>query len=90
MNKSQLINHIASIAGLSKAQATDALDAFCTIVQSELSHGGEVNIKNFGVFYTIQRAERMGHNPKTGEPLLIPTAGVAKFKAGKTLKEAVA
>ncbi|ULJ61040.1 HU family DNA-binding protein [Wielerella bovis] len=90
MNKSQLIKHIASIAGLTQAQADDALDAFCTIVQSELAHDGEVNITGFGSFKVTQRAERKGRNPKTGEKVKIAARKVVKFKAGKTLKDAVA
>lgn len=90
MNKSQLIKHIASIAGLTETQADDALDAFCTIVKSELAHGGEVEIKGFGSFSTHERKERMGRNPKTGAPAVIPAARVVKFKAGKALKDAVA
>ncbi|SSY80660.1 HU family DNA-binding protein [Alysiella crassa] len=90
MNKSTLIQHIASIAGLTKTQADDALDAFCTIVQSELAHGGTVEIKGFGSFSTTQRAERVGRNPKTGEPVVILASRAPKFKAGKSLKDGVA
>lgn len=90
MNKSELIKAIASESGLTQAQASNAIDALCKVVIDELSQGGEVEIKGFGNFYTTDRAERMGRNPKTGEPAVIPAARVAKFKAGKTLKDGVA
>lgn len=90
MNKSELIKAIASESGLTQAQASNAIDALCKVVIDELSQGGEVEIKGFGSFSTQQRAERIGHNPKTKEPVIIPATRVAKFKAGKTLKDAVA
>lgn len=90
MNKSELIKTIATESGLNHAQASDALNAFCKTVIDELANGGEVEIKGFGSFTTHERAERMGRNPKTGEPALIPASRVAKFKAGKSLKDGVA
>lgn len=90
MNKTELIKSIAAESGLSHAQAENALNALCKVVIDELSQGGEVNIAGFGRFYATERAERMGRNPKTGEPTLIPAACVPKFKAGKTLKDSVA
>lgn len=90
MNKSDLIQAMSTHSGLSQTDCSKALDAFCASVINELGDGGTVEIKGFGSFYTTDRAERMGRNPKTGEPAVIPAARVAKFKAGKTLKETVA
>lgn len=90
MNKSELIKAMSVQSGLTQAQASNAIDAFCKTVIDELSQGGEVEIKGFGSFSIHERKERMGRNPKTGAPAVIPAARVAKFKAGKALKDAVA
>lgn len=90
MNKAELIKTIATESGLTQTQANDALNALCKVVIDELSIGGEVNIVGFGRFYVAERTERMGRNPKTSKPVMIPATCVAKFKAGKTLKDAVA
>ena len=89
MNKSELINHIATSAGLTKAQATAALQAFETSVIDTLANGGEVTLIGFGTFKVTDRAARTGRNPKTGEELQISASKVPTFKAGKALKEAV-
>lgn len=89
MNKSELINHIATTAGLTKAQATAALQAVETGVIDTLANGGQVSLVGFGTFSIKDRAARTGRNPKTGEELLIAASKVPTFKAGKALKEAV-
>ena len=89
MNKSELINHIATSAGLTKAQATAALQAVETGVIDTLANGGEVTLIGFGTFKVTDRAARTGRNPKTGEAITIAAAKVPTFKSGKGLKEAV-
>ena len=89
MNKSTLIEHIQSQAGITKAQATAALQAFETSVIDTLANGGEVTLIGFGTFKVTDRAARTGRNPKTGEELQISASKVPTFKAGKALKEAV-
>ena len=89
MNKSELINHIATTAGLTKAQATAALQAVETGVIDTLASGGQVSLVGFGTFSIKDRAARTGRNPKTGEALEIAASKVPTFKAGKALKEAV-
>ena len=89
MNKSELVAHIATSAGLTKAQATAALQAFETSVIDTLANGGEVTLIGFGTFKINSRAARTGRNPKTGEELQISASKVPTFKAGKALKEAV-
>lgn len=89
MNKSELINHIATTAGLTKAQATAALQAVETGVIDTLANGGQVSLVGFGTFSIKDRAARTGRNPKTGEALEIAASKVPTFKAGKALKEAV-
>ena len=89
MNKSELINHIATSAGLTKAQATAALQAFETSVIDTLANGGEVTLIGFGTFKVTDRAARTGRNPKTGEEIQIVASKVPTFKAGKAFKQAV-
>ncbi len=89
MNKSELVAHIATSAGLTKAQATAALQAFETSVIDTLANGGEVTLIGFGTFKVTDRAARTGRNPKTGEEIQIVASKVPTFKAGKGLKHAV-
>ena len=89
MNKSELVAHIATSAGLTKAQATAALQAFETSVIDTLANGGEVTLIGFGTFKVTDRAARTGRNPKTGEELQISASKVPTFKAGKAFKEAL-
>ena len=89
MNKSELVAHIATSAGLTKAQATAALQAFETSVIDTLANGGEVTLIGFGTFKVTDRAARTGRNPQTGAEIQIAASKVPTFKAGKALKEAV-
>jgi DNA-binding protein HU-beta len=89
MNKSELIESVADIADLSKAEAEAAVNAFISSVSEELKTGGSVALIGFGSFEVKQRSERSGRNPQTGEPITIAAAQVPSFKAGKALKEAV-
>lgn len=89
MNKSELIQHIATAAGINKTQATAALQAFETAVIDSLANGETLELKGFGTFKITDRAERQGRNPKTGETLIIPATKSPTFKAGKAFKDAV-
>lgn len=89
MTKEELVEALASKTGVSKAVAGEMLAAFVDGVTAALSKGDKVALPGFGVFSVSQRAARQGVNPKTGEKLQIPAMKVAKFKAGKALKEAV-
>jgi DNA-binding protein HU-beta len=89
MNKGELIDAVAGSAGLSRADATKAVDAVLDAVTSTLSGGGGVSLVGFGTFSVKARAARMGRNPRTGEPIQIKASNVPGFKAGKALKEAV-
>ena len=89
MNKGELIEAIANDASITKAQAQEALDAFVSNVQSSLKSDEKVILTGFGTFSASTRGERTGRNPQTGEPIRIPARRVAKFSAGKTLKDAI-
>lgn len=89
MNKSALIEAIASKTGHSKKDVEMSLEAMLDIITAQLQGGGEVTLTGFGTFQVSNRAARMGHNPITKEKMQIPAMSVPKFRAGKALKEAV-
>ncbi len=89
MNKSELIDSIATKAGVTKAVAGSMLDAALGSITEALVAGDSVAILGFGNFKVSERAARTGKNPATGEPLEIAAAKVAKFTPGKALKDAV-
>jgi DNA-binding protein HU-beta len=89
MNKSELIEKIASGADISKAAAGRALDSFIAAVTEGLKDGGKISLVGFGTFEVRERAERTGRNPQSGKEIKIPAAKIPAFKAGKALKDAV-
>lgn len=89
MNKKELIDAIADGAGLTKADAGGALDAFIDSVTKTLKKKGTVVIVGFGTFKTSRTSARDGRNPQTGETIKIKAKTVPKFQAGKSLKDAV-
>ncbi len=89
MNKSELIDAIASEADISKASAGRALDSMINSITGALSKGDSVSLVGFGTFSVKERAARTGRNPQTGETIQIKAAKVPGFKAGKALKDAV-
>lgn len=90
MNKAQLIEKIAAEAPATRKQAETMLDALVTVIISELKAGNEVRIAGFGTFIPRKRHSRGGVNPqKPNERIQIPEVTVAKFKTGKTLKDAL-
>jgi DNA-binding protein HU-beta len=89
MNKNDLISQVADDAGLSKADATKAVDAVLDNIAGSLSNGGEVRLVGFGTFSVTHRKATTGRNPRTGEAIQIKASNQPKFKAGKALKDAV-
>lgn len=89
MNKSELIDIIASEADISKAAAGRALEATTAAITNALTEGDSVSLIGFGTFDVGHRAARTGRNPKTGDEIKIKAAKVPKFRPGKALKEAV-
>lgn len=90
MNKSELIDALASKADLSKAAAGRALDVLMEEIVAAVAKGDAVTLVGFGTFKQAERAAREGKNPKTGEKIQIAAATVPKFSAGSTFKERVA
>jgi len=90
MNKSELIQHLATRTGLSKAQATKAVETlFDTddgLIVSALRENERVQISGFGTFEVRAREARTSRNPRTGEEIKIPATSSPTFRAGKALK----
>jgi len=89
MNKSELIDAIASGSKLTKADSTRALDATIDAISKSLKKGDSVTLVGFGTFSVGKRAARTGRNPQTGKSIQIKAKKVAKFKAGATLAATV-
>jgi len=80
---------MAKEAGLTKADAGNALNAFVGAVSKSLKKGDSVQLIGFGTFSISKRAARTGRNPQTGKEIKIAAKKVAKFKAGKALADVV-
>ena len=89
MNKSELIDAVASASDLSKADASRAVDGMIAAVTEALKSGDQVTIVGFGTFLVRERGARTGRNPRTGEMINISASKAPAFKAGKALKDAV-
>ncbi len=89
MNKGDLINKVAESAGLTKAQASAAVNTVFDSIGESLTSGDKVTLIGFGTFSVSSRDARQGRNPQTGETITIPAKSSVKFKAGKELTESV-
>ena len=87
MNKTELIEHIAAHADISKAAATRALESTIEAVTTTLKKGDSVSLVGFGTFEVTKREARNGRNPATGAAIKIKAAKVPKFRPGKALKD---
>jgi DNA-binding protein HU-beta len=89
VNKSELIDHIAQQADISKAAASRALEAAIDAITDALKNGDSVSLVGFGTFVATEREARTGRNPRTGDAIKIDKAKVPKFRPGKALKDAL-
>ncbi len=89
MTKQELVEKMAEKAGITKADAARALDAFTETVTETLKAGEKISLVGFGTFATSERAAREGRNPRTGEKVEIAARTAVSFKAGSKLKDAV-
>ena len=89
MNKTELVEFIATQADLSKAKAAEAVDAFVEAVTTSLKKGKDVTLVGFGTFTISKRAARTGRNPQTGATIKLAASKAPKFRPGKSLKDAV-
>ncbi|MFM1930888.1 MAG: hypothetical protein RL226_191 [Bacteroidota bacterium] len=89
MNKAELVDAMAEKAGISKADAKRALDAFIDSTSGALKKGDRVALVGFGSFAVSQRSARKGRNPQTGKEITIKAKKVVKFKPGAELSKKV-
>jgi len=89
MNKAEFISKVADKSGLTKKDASLALEATLETITQTLASGDSVAFIGFGTFSTSKRAAREGINPSTGAKIQIAESTVAKFKVGAKLKEAI-
>jgi DNA-binding protein HU-beta len=89
MNKNDLITAVAGTSGLSRNDATKAVEGVFDAISDALKKGDEVRLVGFGTFSVAKRKASTGRNPRTGEAMEIKASAQPKFKAGKGLKDAV-
>ncbi len=88
-NKTDLIDRVHQTIGCTKADAERAVEAMIGMITETLKKGEEVSVAGLGIFEAKTRAGRTGRNPRTGETIQIKSMRVPKFRASKTLKDAV-
>jgi DNA-binding protein HU-beta len=89
VNKSELIDKVASQASLTKSDAEKAVNAFIGVIESVVATGNKVTLPGFGAWSRTARAARTGRNPRTGEPVQIPASNAVKFSVGADFKKKV-
>ena len=89
MNKQELIASGGDRTGLSRSEATAAVEAVFDSIGAALKRGDEARIVGFGTFTVSRRKASTGRNPRTGEPMQIPASSSPKFRPGKTLKDSL-
>lgn len=89
MNRSELIQALASKYDLSSGDAAESVKIVLEAIAESLENGDRVEIRGFGSFHIVDRPGRVGRNPKTGESVIIPDKKIPHFKPGKELKERV-
>lgn len=89
MNKTELVEKLSKDAGISKAQAEEAIKSFAEAVAKTAKKDGKLTLVGFGTFSLAKRKARKGRNPRTGEAIKIKAGKTVKFTAGKKLKAAL-
>ncbi|TJZ32291.1 HU family DNA-binding protein [Priestia megaterium] len=89
MNKTELVDSVATKSELTKQDSKKAVDALFETISNTLAQEEKIQLVGFGTFEIRERAERTGRNPQTGEEMTIPASKAPAFKPGKELKEAV-
>ena len=88
-NKMDIVEKVAQTINCTKADAERAVEAMIDMITHTLKQGGDVSVAGLGIFEAKMRAGRMGRNPRTGASIQIKAMRVPKFRASKTLKDAV-
>lgn len=89
MNRSELIQALASKFDLNNGDAAESVKIVLEAIAERLEHGDHVEIRGFGSFHVVDRAERIGRNPKSGDLVVIPSKKIPHFKPGKELRERI-
>ncbi len=89
MNKNELISAVAEGADMTKAKATEAVDATFGAITEAMESGEEVRLVGFGTFTVVHRKATTGRNPRNGQVIQIAASNQPKFRPGKALKEVV-
>ena len=87
ITKLDLVNHLNEKLGLNKVESKELVEAFFDEIKKSLINSEEVKISGFGNFKILNKKERLGRNPKTGEPAIISARRVVTFKAGQKLRK---
>jgi len=89
MNQAELIETVATTAGIKKTEAAKVVQAVFEGISAALGRGEEVRLAGFGIFEVAERAEREGRNPRTGDVVKIAASKAPKFKPAKQLRDSV-
>lgn len=89
MTKKEFIAQFAEKAGQTKTAAEKNINTFMEMIEVNMVAGEPINFIGWGKFETVERAERLGRNPRTGEEMKIAAKKKVKFTSGKKLNEAV-
>lgn len=89
MTKADLVEKIATKAGMTKVDTERTLNIVLESIQESLVSDQKLTLVGFGTFSVEKRQARQGRNPRTGDPIDIPASNVVKFKPGKMLKESI-
>ena len=87
ITKLDLVNHLNETLGLNKVESKELVEAFFDEIKKSLINNEEVKLSGFGNFKILNKRERPGRNPKTGEPAIISARKVVTFKAGQKLRK---
>ncbi len=87
MNTTDLVEKVAEATGMSKAEASRAMETIVQTIIDAAKAGEEVRVTGLGIFDVVIREARPGRNPQTGEPINIPASKALRFRAGKAAKD---
>ncbi len=85
MNKAELVASVAESANITKVKAEIVLNGVLGHMVKTMKDGGKVSLLGFGTFTVVERAQKKGRNPQTGQDIVIPARSAVKFKPGKIL-----
>ena len=87
--KRELVKRVAETTGQQQNVAKEIIQRFLDEIVEELAQGRRLEFREFGIFDTIQKRERLARNPRTGKTVTVPAKTVVYFKVGRTMKARV-